>query len=68
MGFPPRYKMTGYDRGMEAATSGDWCRVTDAYAEIERLQGLLRHHGIEPTDEFICACGRRSSVETEVDF
>ena len=35
--YPPRYKTVGYE-GMQAATSGDWCKVSDAFAEIERLR------------------------------
>jgi len=32
-----RYKQTGHDRGMEPATSGEWCAVSDAFARIEDL-------------------------------
>lgn len=45
MSYPPRYKQTGYDRGMQAATFGDWCRVSDAFAEIERLRSALLEIG-----------------------
>lgn len=27
--------------------------------KIEHLEAQLRHHGIEPMGEFICACGHR---------
>jgi len=37
-----RYTQTGYDRGMEPATSGEWCAVSDAFARIEELDERLR--------------------------
>ncbi len=36
--------------------------------EVKRLEGKLRHHGIDPMGEFICSCGIRRSKDTIPPF
>jgi hypothetical protein len=56
-------EIAGWGGGNEAAM------VRWAADEMERLSGLLRHHGIDPQSEYICKCGlRRSAPQGEPEF